>query len=55
MEFHKTTVGRKYYEVDIPRMIATLDKIANALVEQNLLEKQKIKEEKKRILNEKSQ
>ena len=47
MEFYKTSMGRKYYEVDVPKIIDALLRIANALDEQNSAAKQKLKEDKK--------
>jgi len=35
IEFHQTMMGRKFYEHDIPRMAKALERIANALEEQN--------------------
>ena len=52
MDFYKSSTAKKYYEVDVPRLILMLEKIANALQDQNLLEKEKIKEDKKRYINE---
>jgi hypothetical protein len=31
MEFYKTSLGKKFYEMDFPRVVAALEKIATAL------------------------
>jgi hypothetical protein len=48
-DFHKTAMGRKFYDNDIPKLISALEKIANKLDESNKLEEKKFKLEEKLI------
>lgn len=59
-DFHRTTIGLKFYEKDVPKLISVLEKIANKLEESNRLEEKRFKLEEKLIrgqlkeVNEKS-
>jgi hypothetical protein len=46
-EFYRTTAGRKFYETDMPKLIAALEKIAIKMDESNKLEEKKFKLEEK--------
>lgn len=52
MEFYKTTLGRKYYEVDVPRLVAAMEKIAKNLEDFNTRDKKTLKVEKKKVVEE---
>lgn len=42
-DFFRTSMGRKYYESDIPNLIAVLEKINTQMEKANLLEERKFK------------
>jgi hypothetical protein len=46
-EFHRTPMGRKFYESDLPKLVSVLEKIANKMEESNKLD------EKRFLLEEK--
>ena len=48
-EFYRTSMGRKFYESDLPRLISVLEKIANKMEESNKLDEKKFKLEEKLI------
>ena len=41
-EFHRTSMGRKYYESDLPKLTKVLEKIADQLEKSNKLEEKKL-------------
>lgn len=41
-EFYKTSIGRKFYESDLPRLVSALEKIAIKIEEANRLEERSI-------------
>jgi hypothetical protein len=47
MEFHKTIMGKKYYENDLPLLIKSLNKLSEAIEAQNLLTEKMLTENKK--------
>ena len=47
MEFHKTIMGKKYYENDLPSLIKSLNKLSEAIEAQNLLTEKMLTENKK--------
>lgn len=59
-DFYRTTMGRKFYESDMPNLISALEKIASKMEESNKLNEKKFKLEEKlmriqlRSLNESS-
>jgi hypothetical protein len=48
-EFHKTPMGKKYYEKDLPALIESNNRIAKAQEESNALSVTKIKQENRRL------
>lgn len=59
-DFYRTTIGRNFYEKDVPKLISVLEKIANKLEESNKLEEKRFKLDEKLLrgqlkeVNEKS-
>lgn len=51
-EFSKTRKGQKFFETDLPKIAAQLERIANALEKKNLIEEKKLIIEKKKFKNE---
>jgi hypothetical protein len=45
-QLHQTTLGRKFFEQDIPRMVKALERIADALEKNTKLEESRFKQEK---------
>lgn len=46
-DFYKTTMGRKFYESDLPKLISVLEKIANKMDESNKFNEKHYKLEEK--------
>ena len=47
MEFYKTTMGKKYYDNDLPSLIKSLNKLSEAIEDHNLLTERMLLENKK--------
>jgi hypothetical protein len=47
LEFHKTQVGQKFYNVDLPKLIESLIKLSSAIEKQNEINEKLLKENKK--------
>ena len=52
-EFSKSRRGQKYFDVDLPKVAAQLERIANGIESQNKLEEQRQIFEKQKLLWEK--
>lgn len=48
-EFHKTPMGRKFYDSDLPRLISVLEKIATKMEESNKLDEKRFRLDEKII------
>jgi len=46
-DFYKSSMGRKFYETDMPKLINVLEKIASKMDEANRLEERRFKLEEK--------
>jgi hypothetical protein len=46
-DFHRTPMGRKFYETDLPKLVSVLEKIANKMDESNKLDEKRFKLEEK--------
>ncbi len=46
-EFFRTSMGRKYYESDIPKLTSVLEKIANQMELSNKIEEKKFRLDEK--------
>lgn len=46
-EFHKTTIGQKFYNTDLPRLIESLNKLSSAIEKQNAINEKLLKENKR--------
>lgn len=46
-DFYKTSMGRKFYESDLPRLINALENISKRLDESNKLDEKKFRLEEK--------
>jgi len=46
-DFHKTPMGRKYYESDLPRLIEVLEKLGKQMELSNQLQEKKFRLEEK--------
>jgi hypothetical protein len=46
-EFHRTPMGRKFYEADLPKLVSVLEKIANQMEESNKLDEKRFMLEEK--------
>lgn len=46
-EFHRTPMGRKFYESDLPKLINALEKISSKLEEANKLNEKRYKLEER--------
>ena len=46
-EFYRTSMGRKFYESDLPKLVSVLERIANKMEESNKLDEKKFKLEEK--------
>jgi len=46
-DFYRTTMGRKFYEADLPRLIEVLEKIGKQMESANQLQEKKFKLEEK--------
>jgi hypothetical protein len=46
MEFHKTIMGKRFYDSDLPRLIDSLNKLTSAIEKSNALKEKGIKEGK---------
>lgn len=46
-DFFRTSMGRKYYESDIPKLVSVLEKISSQMEKANLLEEKKFKLDEK--------
>jgi len=46
-DFHKTGMGRKFYEGDLPSLIKSINRLSEALEEQNIINEKLLKESKK--------
>lgn len=46
-EFFRTSMGRKYYESDIPKLTSVLERIANQMELSNKIEEKKFRLEEK--------
>lgn len=46
MEFHKTLMGKKFYDGDLPRLIESINRLTAALEKSNALKEKSIKENK---------
>ena len=47
MEFYKTSIGKKFYENDLPALIQSLNKLSEAIESQNSLTEELVKENKR--------
>jgi hypothetical protein len=60
-DFHKTIMGKKFYEGDLPSLIKSINRLSEALEAQNIINEKLLKENKKdnliktRQLNENKQ
>ncbi len=52
-EFAKSRVGKRFLEMDIPKLADALEKLAEAMNESNKIEEKKLLLEQKKFLNEK--
>jgi hypothetical protein len=52
-DFAKTRAGKKFLEMDIPKLADALERLAEAMTESNKIEEKKLVLEQKRFLNEK--
>jgi len=46
-DFHKTLMGKKFYEADLPGLIKSLNRLSEALEESNVINEKLLKENKK--------
>lgn len=46
-EFHRTPMGRKFYEADLPKLVSVLEKIASQMEESNKLDEKRFMLEEK--------
>ena len=46
-DFHKTLMGKKFYEGDLPGLIKSLNRLSEALEESNVINEKLLKESKK--------
>jgi hypothetical protein len=46
-EFHKTSMGQKFYEKDLPKLIESLSKLSSAIEKQNDINEKLLKESKR--------
>jgi len=46
MEFHKTSMGKKFYDIDLPKLIQSINRLSDALEKSNALREKDIKENK---------
>ena len=49
MEFHKTSMGKKFYDADLPKLIQSMNRLSDALEKSNALREKDIKENKKAV------
>ena len=52
--FHKTLIGKKYYQKDLPALIESQNRLAEAIEKQNKIEEKKILLEAKKLKANKS-
>ena len=53
-DFHKTMIGKKYYQKDLPALIESQNRLAVAIEKQNKIEEKKILLEAKKLKANKS-
>jgi hypothetical protein len=46
-DFHKTSMGKKFYEGDLPSLIKSINRLCEALEEQNVISEKLIRENRK--------
>jgi hypothetical protein len=46
-EFFRSQMGRKFYDGDVPQLVKVLERIANQMEKQNILEEKKFRLEEK--------
>lgn len=46
-DFHKTLMGKKFYEGDLPSLIKSLNRLSEAIETQNVINEKLLKENKK--------
>lgn len=46
-EFHKTQMGQKFYNTDLPKLIESLSKLSSAIEKQNDINEKLLKESKR--------
>jgi hypothetical protein len=46
MDFHKTTMGNKFYNSDLPRLIDSITKLTTAIEKYNSIKEKELKENK---------
>jgi hypothetical protein len=49
MEFHKTSMGKKFYDADLPKLIQSINRLSDALEKSIALREKDIKENKKAV------
>ena len=47
LQFHETVYGKRYFEYQFPKLIDTIERLANAVEKQNKLLEEGIKKEEK--------
>lgn len=52
-EFYKTMMGKKYYQKDLPELIASNNRLAAAIEKRNKILERQLKLESKKQINEK--
>jgi hypothetical protein len=46
-DFHKSLMGKKFYEADLPSLIKSINRLCEALETQNVINEKLLKENKK--------
>ena len=46
-DFHKTLMGKKFYEADLPGLVKSLNRLSEAIETQNVINEKLLKENKK--------
>ena len=46
-DFHKTMMGKKFYETDLPTLIKSITRLSEALETQNVINEKLLKESKR--------
>lgn len=53
LEFAKSRAGKKFLDLDIPKLTEAMENLASAINESNKIQEKKLLIEQKRLLNEK--